>query len=522
MGLNMDNGHPPAPWNRREAMVPAALALAVLALQLATADAYGWFRDEFYYIACGEHLDWGYVDHPPLSAWIARFAREVFGESLLAIRLLPALVGAAVVLLAARLAREMGGGALAQALAALCVALAPVYLSLFHFFSMNSFEILFWTLGALVLARIVRTGDGRLWLLFGLIAGIGLLNKHSMLVFGFAAFAGVALTPERRHFARPWIWLGGLLAFLLFLPNLIWQHLHGWPTLEFMDNAQRLKNVDLAPLDFLREQLLMMNPLAAPVWLGGLGWLLLARQGRPFRPLGWLYLAALAVLLPQRSKPYYLAPVYTLLFAAGGVAWELWLQRLREPRLRLVAAGLVVLPAAVGGLIGLPLAVPVLPVEGFIRYSRALGIQAESGERHEMGELPQLYADMHGWPEMVAEVARVYHSLPPEERAVAGIFGQNYGEAGAIGVLGKAYGLPPAISGHNSHWLWGPGSYDGRVLIVLGGDEEGNRRACPDLRRAGTVRCRYCMPYEDELPVWVCRNVTPPLSELWPRLKKYI
>lgn len=518
----MDTGHPPTPWSRREAAFPTAIALAVLALQLFTANSYGWFRDELYYVACGEHLDWGYVDHPPLVALLARFAREVFGESLFAIRLLPALAGAVVVLLAARLARELGGGAPAQGLAALCVAVAPVYLSLFHFYSMNSFEVLFWTLGALVLARIARTGDGRLWLLFGLIAGIGLQNKHSMLVFGFAAFAGLALTPERRHFARPWIWLGGLLAFLLFLPNLVWQHLHGWPTLEFMDNAQRLKNVDLSPVDFLREQILMMNPLAVLVWLGGLGWLLLARRGRPFRLLGWLYLAALAVLLTQRSKPYYLAPIYTLLFAAGGVAWESWVERLPAARLRPLAAGLMVLLVAAGGLIGLPMAVPVLPVEDFIRYSRALGVQAESGERHEMGALPQFYADMHGWPEMVAEVARVYHSLPPDEREVAGIFGQNYGEAGAIDVLGKAYGLPPAVSGHNSYWLWGPGSYDGRVLIILGGAEEDNRGGCPDLRRAGTVRCRYCMPYEDDLPVWVCRNLTPPLPELWPRLKEYI
>jgi 4-amino-4-deoxy-L-arabinose transferase-like glycosyltransferase len=506
----------------RERAVPLALALAALALQLATVNAYGWFRDELYYVACGEHLDWGYVDHPPLIALITRFAREVFGDSLWAVRLLPALAGAAVVLLAARLARELGGGALAQAVAALCAALAPIYLSIFHILSMNAFEILLWTLGALVLARIVHTGDGRLWLLFGLVAGIGLETKHSMLVFGFAAFVALALTPERRHFARPWIWLGGLLAFLLFLPNLIWQQLHGWPTLEFMDNAQRLKNVAFSPLAFFREQILMLNPLSVPVWLGGLGWLLFAKRGRPFRLFGWMYLVALAVLLTQRSKPYYLGPIYPLLFAAGGAAWESCLARLQAPRLRIAVATALVLLVAAGGLLALPMALPVLPEKSFIHYSRALGIQPGTDEKHEMGDLPQFYADMHGWREMAAEVARVYRSLPPEEQKVAEVFGQNYGEAGAINVLGRDYGLPRAISGHNSFWLWGPEGYDGRVLIILGGDEDDNRRVCPDLRRAGTVRCRYCMPYEDGLPVWLCHNLTPPFPELWPELKKYI
>lgn len=501
-------------------LVPAGIALLGLLIHLAVINSYGWFRDEFYYVACGEHLAWGYVDHPPLAPWLARLSRELFGESLAALRWMPILVGSLVVFLAGRLARELGGGRTAQAVASLCALIAPVYLFLFHFFSMNAFEVLFWLLGALVVVRVVGTGESRLWLLFGLVAGLGLLNKHSMLLFGFGVFAGVLLTPERRHFARPWIWLGGLTAALLFLPHLLWQAAHGWPILEFMENAQRFKNVELSPLEFLSEQVLLMHPLAVPVGLAGLVWYFASRRYRLF---GWAVLAILAALMTQSSKPYYLSPVYPILFAAGGVAVEAGLRRVSSARLRPVLAGALLLLLLLGGAAIAPMTLPVLPVETFQRYQARLGIEASSGERHEMGALPQHFADMHGWRELVDEVARVYRSLPPEERARAGIFAQNYGEAGAIDVLGRAQGLPRAVSGHNNYFLWGPGSHDGGVLIILGGDEADNRAVCPDLRREGTVRCRgLCMPFEDNLPVYVCRGLTPPLPELWPRLKEYI
>ncbi|HVR96137.1 MAG TPA: glycosyltransferase family 39 protein, partial [Thermoanaerobaculia bacterium] len=458
--------------------------------------------------------------HPPFAPWMARLSRELFGESLPALRWMPILVGALVVFLAGRFARELGGGRTAQAVASLCTLISPVYLFLFHFFSMNAFEVLFWLLGASIVVRTVNTGESRLWLLFGLVAGLGLLNKHSMLLFGFGVFAGVLLTPERRHFARPWIWLGGLIAGLLFLPHLLWQMSHGWPTLEFMANAQRLKNVHLSPLQFLSEQILLMHPLSVPVGIAGLVWYC---AGRRYRLFGWAVLAILAALMTQSSKPYYLSPIYPVLFAAGGVAIEAGLRRLPRPGLRPALAGALLLLLLLGGAVIAPMTLPVLPVETFMRYQKWLGIEASSGERHEMGKLPQHYADMHGWQGLVDEVARVYRSLPPEERAKAGIYAQNYGEAGAIDVLGRAAGLPHAVSGHNNYFLWGPGSYTGEVLIILGGDEADNRAVCPDLRREGTVRCDgLCMPFEDDLPVYVCRGLTPPLAELWPRLKHYI
>ena len=209
-------------------------------------------------------------------------------------------------------------------MAALCALVAPVYLFLFHILSMNSFDVLFWTLGAWVVVRIVNGGDPRLWLLFGLICGLGLQNKHSLLFFGFGVFAGLLLTPERRHFRERWIWLGGAIAVLLFLPHVLWQVAHGWPTAEFVRNATAHKNVALSPLEFFAEQVMQMHPLTFPVWLAGLVWLF---RSPGYRVLGWAYVAAFLVLITQSSKPYYLAPAYPPLFAAGAVAIEAWIRR---------------------------------------------------------------------------------------------------------------------------------------------------------------------------------------------------
>lgn len=486
------------------------IALAYTALHLALIGRYGWFRDEFYYIACGEHLDWGYVDHPPFIALVARLTRALFGDSILAARLPSVLAGAAVILLAGRLARELGGGRFAQALAALCAVVGPVYLFVFHVLSMNSFDVLFWTLGAFVVVRILNTGNPKLWLLFGLVCGLGLENKHSLLFFGFGVFVGLLLTPERRQLRQPWIWIGGALAAALFLPHVLWQIQHGWPTAEFIRNATAHKNIALSPLAFFAEQIKQMHPFTFPIWLAGLIWLF---RSSKYRALGWVYVAAFLVLITQSSKAYYLAPAYPPLFAAGAVAFEAWIRR---PVLRAVLAVLIV----AGGAITAPLTLPILSEEGFVRYAQALGIPLGAAERHDLGVLPQHYADMHGWEEMVAEVARVHGTLPPEDKAKAGIYVQNYGEAGAVDLLGRKYGLPKAMSGHNNYFLWGPQG-SGEVLIIIGGDPEDHRQTFQDVRQAGEIRCGYCMPYENNQPVWIARGLKAPVAEIWPMTKHY-
>lgn len=495
-----------------------AVAVAHLLLHLATNGRYGIFRDEFYYLACADHLDWGYVDHPPLSIALLAAQRALLGDSVHALRVLPALAGAGLVLLAAVIAREMGGGRFAQGLTALCVAIVPQYLVVTGFYSMNAFDLLFWAAAALLAIRIVKTEDPRLWLALGAVTGLGLLNKISLLFFGLGLAVGVVLTPLRRQLLRPHPWLGGLLALALFAPHLLWQVRQDWPTREFIENATRYKIASLTPLQFLLAQLDEIHPFNLPVWLAGLGFLLFGREGRRFRVLGIVYLAALVAMAAQKSKPYYLGPAYPMLLAAGAVAIEGWTGA--RPWLRWRPALPAVLVA--GGMLVAPLVVPLLPVEALIAYQRALGVRNTPAERHEMGPLMQHFADRFGWEEMARTVASVYEALAPEERRAASIVTANYGEAGALRYYGRRLGLPPAVSQHNSFYLWGPGPGSGEVVIAVGIPAEDLREAFLSVTVGPRVESPYAMPYETRHPVLVCRGLKPPLEEAWRRGKHYI
>lgn len=306
---------------RRSALaVLVALAGVKLMLHLLTSDAYGYFRDELYYIACSNHLAAGYVDQPPLSIAVLALVRRALGDSLPAIRLAPAIAGAALVLLTGLLARALGGGRFAQGLAALAVLVAPVYLAMHSFFSMNAFEPLLWAGAAYVLVRLAQDGDPKLWLLFGALVGVGLENKHSMLFFGCGAVVALLLTPQRRWFATKWPWLAGLIACIIFLPNLLWQATHQWPTLEFLRHAQAYKNYPVSPVEFIGQQILTLQPVTLPIWLAGIAYCLFSASGRRVRFLGWIYVVVFVVLLAEKGKAYYLAPAYPMMLAAGAVA----------------------------------------------------------------------------------------------------------------------------------------------------------------------------------------------------------
>jgi len=492
------------------------LPLAKLALHLATFRGYGFFRDEYYYIACSKRLAFGYVDHPPLAMALLAVQRALFGESLFAVRLMPALVGALTVLVVGLLTRELGGGRFAQTLAMTTVGIE--FLGVFHYFSMNCIDVLVWTTVAYLLTLLVKEPRPRLWLLLGAVLGLGLQNKLSVLWLGAGLAVGLLATGERRWLRTPWPWLAGGLAALLFLPHVLWQVRMDWPTLEFIRNATGEKMVEVTPLDFLGGQLSMFSPTVVPLWLGGLAYLLIARGTRQFRILGWVYLSAFVILLVSgSSRAGYLVPAYSWLFAAGAVAWEAWGARRGMGWLK-VATLVVILGF---GILTLPFSLPVLPVESYIDYAQRLGVGPTTAERKELAELPQWYADMHGWDEMVDTVAEVYASLSPEEQESATIFTYNYGNSGALDHLGRAHGLPPSISGHNNYWLWGPGAASGEVVIVVGESDEGLRRMFDSVELAATTDCRYCMPYEDDKPIWVARGIRQPIAESWPVNKHY-
>ncbi len=494
------------------------LALAKLALHLLTAGpfGYGYFIDELYYLDCARHLDWGYVDLPPLLPALTWVLAATVGESLLAVRLIPALAGAALVILAGALAREIGGGRWAQGLAGLAVVTAPVWLVLHSFHSMNAFEPLLWTGCALVLVRILGGGDRRLWLLYGALSGLGLLNKHSMAFFGIAALGGLLLTRERRAFSEPWIWLGGLVCLALFAPNLAWVVAHGFPHFEALANIRfDQRDVALSPIAFLGQQVLYLHPLSLPLWLGGLVDLLWGRQTR-FRALGWAFVVLMGEMLVLHGRPYYPAPFYPILLAAGGVAAERCSTR---PLWRWAVRILVALLTA-SAVVLAPLFLPCLPPETFVRYTQRLGFDQPRIENHRLGPLPQLFADRFGWPEMAETVAAVYRGLRAAEREEAAIFAQSYGQAGAINLFGPRLGLPPAISGHLSHHLWGFRGHTGRVVIVLDDRREVLEQLFEEVAPAGRVHHPYAMPSES-FDVFVCRRSRVPLRELWPQLKQY-
>jgi len=497
----------------------AAFAAAVLLLHLATANGYGYFRDELYYLACSDHLAWGYVDHPPLSIVLLWLVRRVLGDSLPALRLLPALAGAATVYITGWICRRMGGGLFAQALAMLSVIVAPGWLFLGHIFSMNALDLLFWTAAVAILVRIFDGGDPKLWILLGVVLGLGLLNKISVLWLGFGLLIGLrASRAQRGWFMTPWPWLSGTLALAIFSPHIAWQVRHGWPTLQFMENAARYKLAAATPWGFAADVILLMHPLTLPVWTAGLAFLLLGEPARKQRPFAGIFLVVAALLLTARSKPYYLAPAFPVLLAAGGVALERFcagrgLARVQAPALAVLAAG---------GIALLPMGLPVLPVGAYVRYASFLRIAPSSGERQEIGVLPQHYADMFGWEELARTLAQGYATLTPEERARTGIFTQNYGEAGAVDFFGRRLGLPAASSAHNAYWMWGPAQAAADVWIVLGGDEARQRAACAELHEVARTACDLCMPYENGVPVYVCRGLKTPITELWPSLRRFI
>lgn len=476
---------------------------------------YGYFRDELYYLACAEHLDWGYVDQPPLVALVAWFARNFLGESLFALRLLPALAGAGKVLLTGLLVREFGGGRLAQIVAGTVVVLAPGFLVVDNFLSMNAFEPLFWMGCALVLVRIIKTENGKLWLWFGLLAGLGLQNKHSMLFFGFAVVVALLLTRQRRWLASGWMWMGGALALLIFLPNLVWQIQRDFPTYELLRNVKETgKNVVLSPLGFIWQQMFNTGLPAAAVWLAGLWFFFFHRIGRHFRVLGWTYLILLALFIVLEAKPYYLGPIYPMLMAAGAVALEPALGRMR-----IIALGALAVIVAMGVFSAL-LVMPILPVEKNARLLRWTGLTPPRTEVSHTSELPQHLSDQFGWPELAAEVARIYHALPPEEQARTAIFGDNYGQAGAIDFFGPALGLPKAISGHQNYYYWGPRHYTGEMVIVLGGRREVLETQFESVVEAGRTNHPWAMP-EENGPIYLCRGLRYDLAEIWPQLKRW-
>lgn len=499
---------------RQRFLVPAVAAAATLILHLLANPHYGFFRDELYFIICGRHPQWGYVDQPPVVPLLAA-ASQAFGISLVALRAVSACFAAASVFVTCRLVQEFGGETFAQVLAAICVALAPILTAFGVMVGPDTIGLWAWALVTLYAVRMVRGADPRWWLAAGAVAGIAIESKYSAAFFLLAAVLGLALTRERRILATPWFGGGVLIAVVIALPNALWQAHYGFPMLELLRNGQNGKNVVLDPASFVLQQLLITNPILALVWIVGLGWSFWEAR---LRWIGLTYTALLTMMIALHAKNYYAADAYPVMFALGACALELWTARIRTLR----PAALAI--AALAGMLLVPFVLPVLPVPRFITYynaiSTVLPLKSMQSEHHKQSVLPQTYADMHGWPQLAQTVTRVVDSLSPADRSRAVIVAGNYGEASAIAFFGR--GLPPVLSGHNQYFLWGPHGVSGDVLIDVGGDCGASMHLFQRARQAATFSSPYVMPYEDHLPIMLCQGIKRPLAGVWPTVKHYI
>ncbi len=509
---------PSKQWFSSDTALLIYIAAGKFLLHMLVSSQYGYFRDELYYLAASRRLDFGYVDFPPLIALITALVRVTLGVSLPALRLLPALAGAAVVFLAGRMAREFGAGKFGQALSALCVLAAPVFLGINSILTMDSFEQFFWALALYLLIRIFRDDSPKLWLAFGLAAGISLTAKISFLYLGLALAAGLLLSSQRSQFRRWQIWAGGGIALAFLLPYIAWNVAHGLPTVEFWANyGQKVSRA--SPLEFIVQQILIMHPFTLPVWLTGLVFFF-RPAGRPYRALGWMYPVLLAVFILQGAKFYFLVPFYPVLLAAGAAQAE------RFFSLRILGWARPVSLIAIGlsGLVFAPSGMPLLPLDLELRYQAALSpLVNVNSEAADSGALPQILADQFGWVEMADTFAEYYNRLPAKDKAKACIVAGNYGEAGALEFFGPARGLPPVISGHNSYFLWGPGGCTGEVIFYYGyGTERELRSVFESVEWLGFTHCTYCMPYENNRSIYLCKGIKRPLDEIWAEMKMFL
>ena len=487
------------------------LALFKLLLHFCLNSRYGYHGDELYFMACGEHLDLGYVDIGPLTIWLGRLSRLAMGDSLFALRFFPAVAGALTVILMGLFARELGGGRFAQALAALTYIIALGWLLPGNILALPSFEPLFWGMCALIVVRIIKTGNTKLWVWFGVAAGIGFLNKPSMVFFGAALIIALLLTPQRRLFLDKWIYIGGLAAFVVVLPNLYWQYTHDWPTLQFVMLLNTKIMQRIPALEFIAGQILYYHPFNTPIWLAGLAYYFFAREGRPYRVLGWTYVFVFLFLLIAKSKIYYLGPAYPMLLAAGARAIEQFIERRNLSWMK------VAVPAVLtaGGLVAAPAALPLLPIEKLDGYVHAV----TGGLIKNSYELTGTFHDMFGWEERVQAVSKVYNALSPEERAECVIYGGDFSYAGAVDFFGRRYGLPRANTHHQNYYFWGPPEKDDKLVITLGADRPDLEQFFDDIQLAATADCANCVRSRQHVPIHVCRKPKVSLIEIWPAIR---
>ena len=500
-------------WTSGPAIV-LYVAAVMFITEMLVASRYGFHVDELYFLACSEHLAWGYIDQAPLIVLLTYLSRHLFGDSLLALHLLPALAAAALVWTVGGITRELGGGRFAQALSAIAVLVTPAYLLFHHLMHIVAFEPLLWAGCSYFAVRAIKYDAAENWLYAGVLAGLGLENKYTIAVLLFGLLLGLLATQARKSLLAWQLWGGVGLALLLFAPNLIWETVHHFPLLEWQKYIRahpEVQTFNFSAAGFFGNQVLYTLPVFA-LWIAGLWFFLFSAKGRQFRFLGIAALAVIGFGLSS-GKSHYAIPIYAILYTGGAIAVETLTERANRRWLRRILIEVVV----VAGIILAPCFLPILPVDVFAFYQRFLHLPLPiRSESYEYGsELPSQLAWELNWDELVTAVARVYNSLPDDEKSKAGIMTQTYGEAGAIDLLGKKYGLPKAISGQLSYYDFGTRNYTGEVLITVGMDPRMVAQKCRSVTSGAYIDKSY--GYTTEV-ILVCKGF--PLQD-WPAFKHY-
>lgn len=461
---------------------------------------YGFHRDELLHLAAGMHLDWGYMEFPPFIAFIARLSVLLFDVSLWGMRLFPTLAGIAILILCCGMAFEMGGKKMAVMLAGVSVLAFLPYYRNHLLFQPVAFDQFFWTLGFFLLLKYFNTRQYKYLLWLGFAVGLGLLNKYTFLVWGISVAGGLLFYEKGRLFRNKWSYVAVCIALLMVLPNIYWNIQHHFPILQHMKRLGELQSEKPAYREFAMGQLQL--PFTLVLSLIGLYALFFDRQMRKFLPFGVAVAVIFILMWMLQSKSYYFFAAYPLLFAAGAVKTEQLLRR--RPKWNYAVAAVLIVPVAPF----LPDAIPVLPIETYLHYTGKTSRQLTSD-----------YADMFGWEEQVALVDSLYRDLPEEDKARCAIWAENYGEAGAILVLGKKRGLPEPVCRHGSFWLWGPGSNDAETAISIGNEKEIAERLYEDVRLIRMITHPYAIDEENNIPVYICRKPRIHFQDIWPQLE---
>jgi hypothetical protein len=498
---------------RRYWRLPAVFAALKVLMHLPFLSRYGYHHDELYFLDCGRHLAFGYVDHAPFVPWIARLADTLFGQSLVGLRIFSVGAEAAAVFVTGLLVLRLGGGGFGVFLACFSMMVAPEFVRPGIMLCMPAFGPIIWVSCAYLLVRIVQENNFRLWIWVGVLIGIGLMIKHSTLLLIFGLGVGILLTPLRNHLKTRWPYLGGIIAFLIFLPNIIWQMANHWPTVEFLRNLNAGTMSRISVVQFIAGQVLYLNPVTIPIWIGGL-FFFFSSKGKPYRILGWVYVSPFILLVLIKSKIYYLAPAYPALLAGGGVACEHFIVRRQWERAKPIIAGILILSLMAFS----PILLPIFSIETTESYCTAMTFGA-------FKNVYEITGDLHGqfgWKERTEIVAKVYNTLSPRERDSTVIFGTWYGLAGAIDYFGGEYGLPKAVSGHMTYYLWGlPEKPITTVIVANAPSEKQLSEMFGDVTVGARTTLEHVNPWERQFTAAICRKPKMDIHELWPKLKNW-